>query len=76
MKYKYRFTIKYQTERCRDVSEFMRCCDLDIGNIYLKEDYYFKSDRDIPIGQFKSFLTKGFESLNHNIIDIEGGKIE
>ncbi len=74
---KYRFEISYQNKNIRQVCEFMRKVDLDLGDIYLKEVYGFDYINDEkPIDYFKDLFRQAYETMDCNIINIKGGKIE
>ena len=74
---KYRFDITYQTKQLKQVSDFMKACDLGEGEICLKETYGFNyTSEEKPIAYFKGLLTQAIESIGGRVLQIEGGKIE
>jgi hypothetical protein len=74
--FKYKFKAIVQDNQMKELREFMRKLDLNIGEIGLQLVFTFssKSDHDIPY--IKEHLKMGFEYCNINLIHLDGKKIE
>lgn len=57
-------------------SEFLKSCDMDIGDIGIKEVFTFISNSGKSIAEFKEDLRKAFELCDLELIYVEGGAIE
>lgn len=73
---KYRFEVTYQNKACKDLSNFMKKCDVDIGGISLSEVFTFTCVKDKPITLLKKDLVEAFFHSGLEVVHIEGGKIE
>lgn len=76
MSVKYRFEILYQNKSMKQVSEFMRKCDLDLGDICINETYEMTTSKERDIQEIKGLLYQAFEAAECEILKIEGGKVE
>lgn len=75
-KFKYRFKIIWQDKYMNKASEFMKKCDLDVGEVGIVETFTFSCEKDIAITELKEKLKFALESCDMNVLHIEGGKIE
>lgn len=66
----------YQNLALADVCKFMRRCDMNVGDICIKEVFVFTASKEIPIDEIKDNFMKGFKESGCDIFSIEGGKIE
>lgn len=73
---KYRFEVIYQPEHFKKACDFLKNCDLDIGEVGIRESYKFTSEKDLSIETVKENFKKAFESCGCKVLQIEGGKIE
>ncbi len=75
---RYRFEVTYQNPLFKDVSNLMRKCDMDMGEVCLVEVFNFKIKEglpDRPIEIIKKQLEEAFISAECTVFKIEGGKI-
>ncbi len=75
MRVKYRFSITYQTEKMKQVSDFMDKLDLGIGDICTEHKIEFTSTEQSLL-KVKNTLTQAYESAGAKVFKIEGGKIQ
>lgn len=73
---KYRFTILYQNKNMRIASDFMKNCDMNIGEICTEETYELTAEKERDVGFLKILLQQAFEYAECKILKIEGGKYE
>lgn len=73
---KYRFEVIYRNKYMKEASRLLKTCDLDIGDVGIKETFTFTSKNDAPVQDVKEVIIKAFEDSELEILNIEGGKIE
>jgi hypothetical protein len=74
---RYRFEISYQTERLKMVNDFMNRCDLNIGDLCMKDVICFSySKEEKPIEYFKDLIKQSVELAGGRLVHVEGGKVE
>jgi hypothetical protein len=74
--YKYRFEIIYATENMVKASEFLKSCDLDIGEVGFPIKIEFQSKTDSSIDKLKEYLKEAFHYDKFKVLHIEGGRVE
>ena len=65
-----------QNKLLKDVSKFMKEVDLNIDKIGIEEKFEFRTDKDIPVPEFKEMIIKALKHGDIEVLKIEGGKIE
>jgi hypothetical protein len=73
---KYAFEVIYTTKQLRQVNDFLKSCDLDIGEAGVRERFSFTSKNDLTIDTIKQKLTEALRMCDYEPLHIEGGKIE
>lgn len=75
-KFKYRFDIAYQTKYLRQISDFLRKCDLGGDGFCFREIYEMVCNKDNDVNILKEVIKQAYENAECNILQIEGGKWE
>ncbi len=73
---KYRFDVVHRSKYMKTANEFLKSCDIDIGEIGIRESFAFSSDTDKSIEEIKADIRKAFELCEMELLHIEGGKVE
>jgi hypothetical protein len=73
---KYRFEIEYHTKESREITKFLKCCDLNIEDLTKKSVVTFESRKDVTTERLKDCLIDAYESIDCDVLKIEGGKVE
>lgn len=73
---KYRFEILYQTQKLKQVSDFLANCDLNTGEMAMYEKIEITHKNDVEISYLKDLITQAYASAECKIVKIEGGKFE
>lgn len=73
---KYRFEILHMSKFLKQVCELMKKMDLAMDGIAVKDVMTFTSRKDVSILEIKMKITEAYESLEHTVLHIEGGKVE
>ncbi len=73
---KYRFEVVYRNQSMKKASEFLKYCDIDLGDIGIKEVFTFTSNSGKSISQIKEDLRKSFELCDLELMHVEGGTVE
>lgn len=76
MNFKYRFECLLQHNKLKEVSDFLKKCDINTGEICHKEVFEMTCWKESPVYKIKETLTHALTALDYNVIDIKGGKIE
>lgn len=73
---KYRFEVSYANKNMLQVSEFMKACDMPIGDLFTKQIAEIEHKEDKSIAYMKDLLTKAYESCGCKVYKIYYEKAE
>jgi hypothetical protein len=76
MTHKYRFSITYENQNCKDFNNLMKCMGVSFGDFFVKETFELSTTKNESVEKIKNKLTEGFLRLGCVIVGIEGEKIE
>ncbi len=75
--HKYRFEVYYSSPNMQKVSDFLAKCDLNTGELALKDVITFNTtSTHITTNQYIAYLKECLESCSYKVFSIEGGKVE
>lgn len=67
---KYRVDLVYRNKYMKQASEFLKKCDMDIGDVGIKETFTFSSQKCPTIEKVKEEVLKSFDGSDLEILDI------
>jgi len=73
---KYRFEVIYQNKYMKQSNEFLKTCDINIGDIGIKEVFTFTTNTPKSIQEIKEDIKRCFDLCEMELLNIEGGKVE
>lgn len=73
---KFRFEVIHMSPFLKQVRDFMKVVDLTMEGIGVRDIMTFTTKEDVAVSKVKETLILAYQSLGHEVLDIQGGQVE